>query len=332
MARIFDHPAVPDGKWDYVFNLGGETAWAQSAEIYKIRTTQLSVVLAKEAAKRNVGAFVEVSTGMVYTPDRKPRSETDRLKPWLRLARAKLEAEQELSRISGLNLVVVRLAHVYGPYDKGFIAKALCLARVYQQQKKELKWLWTEDLRVNTVHIEDVVEVLWRAAEWRTQHDATDSGGTSPTVKRRPTLLGGSKGDEDLLPSRIPVFNIVDHGATSQGTLAGIISKVFGIKTGFQGSLISQFAKMNLDHVVDDLNDDILQPWAEMCEEKGIGASGAGTPLSPFLEKELLKDHDLSLDGSLFEKTTGFRYKRERLDETGVREMLESYERMGWWP
>ncbi|KAI9869895.1 MAG: hypothetical protein M1823_008914, partial [Watsoniomyces obsoletus] len=87
---------------------------------------------------------------MVYSPERKPRTEQDKLKPWLKLAKAKLEAEQELARLPGLNLVILRLAHVYGPYDTGFVAKALCLARVYQAQEKELKWLWTEDLRINT--------------------------------------------------------------------------------------------------------------------------------------------------------------------------------------
>jgi hypothetical protein len=87
---------------------------------------------------------------------------------------------------------------------------------------------------------------------------------------------------------------------------------------------------MNLDHVVDDLNEDILQPWAELLEQKGITKPG---PLSPFLEKELLKDADLSLDGSLFERVTGFKYERaDGLTIEGINEMIASYERMGWWP
>jgi hypothetical protein len=81
---------------------------------------------------------------------------------------------------------------------------------------------------------------------------------------------------------------------------------------------------------VDDLNEDILQPWADMLANKGITRPG---PLSPFLEKELLKDTDLSLDGGLFERVCGFSYERERgLDVQGVREMVASYERMDWWP
>ena len=326
MARIFDHPNGPDAKWDYVFNCAGETAWSQTPEVYKLRSWQLSVTLAKEAAKRGVKSFVEVSTGMVYAPNRTPRTEQDKLKPWLKLAKVKLEAEQELSRIQGLNLVILRLAHVYGEYDSKFIAKGLCLARVYQEQQKELKWLWTEDLRINTVYVEDVARALWAAAEWRSKNSAIPQS-SSPTLSRRPTL--GSKGEE--APSgNVPIFNIVDHGETSQGKLADIISKVFDIKTGFQGTIISQFAKMNLEHVVDDLNEDILQPWADLLEKKGITKPG---PLTPFLEKELLKDTDLSIDGSLFERVVGFKYERaDGLTVEGVRDMIASYQKMGWWP
>jgi hypothetical protein len=47
---------------------------------------------------------------MVYAPERKPSTEGDKFKPWLKLAKAKLEAEQELPKIPGLNLVILRLA------------------------------------------------------------------------------------------------------------------------------------------------------------------------------------------------------------------------------
>ncbi|RMD41137.1 hypothetical protein DV735_g4010, partial [Chaetothyriales sp. CBS 134920] len=280
MAAIFKHPGGPDKKWDYVFNLGGQTALSRTIEEYK-----------------------------------------------LQIAKAKLEAESELARIPGLNLVILRLPHVYGLYDAGFIAKALCLARVYQEQGKELKWLWMEDLRINTVHIDDTVRALWEAAKWREVHLTVPDGSSSSQSTRRSTL--GSKGDEPP-PGNVPIFNIVDHSETCQGILADIVAKVFDIKTGFQGSLISQFAKLNLENVVDDVNEDILQPWADLLEEKGITRPGL---LSPFLEKELLKDTDLSLDGTLFERVVGFEYKRgEGLTVENIQEMIDSYRRMEWWP
>jgi len=254
------------------------------------------MAVGKEAARRKVKCYVELSTGMVYKPDSTPRKETDKLKPWSNLAKWKLKAEEDLAKIEGLNLMIMRIAQAYGPYTSKFLSTALCMARVYQSKKKEMRWLWKEDLRTNTVHIEDTVRALWHGAEWYAKQGS----------QRKPT----------------PIFNVVDHGNTckfhvllsslehilmmspAQGHTAKLIHEVFNIETGFHGTLISAFARLNLDHVVDEVNDETLDPWAELQQEAGISQS---TPLSPFMEKELLRDADLSLDGSAFEKETGFK-------------------------
>lgn len=110
--------------------------------------------------------------------------------------------------------------------------------------------------------------------------------------------------------------------------MADLIHTQFQIPTGFQGTLISKFARLNLDTVVDDVNDEILDPWADLQAEAGLQPG----PISPFMEAELLKDNDLSLNGLLFEKETGFKYERPRLGIEELREVIESYKRMGWWP
>ncbi|KAJ4345429.1 uncharacterized protein N0V89_011559 [Didymosphaeria variabile] len=272
--RIFDRP---DGKeFDFVFNCGGETRFSQEDEVYKLRTYGLSMAMGKEAARRKVKCFVESSTGMVYKPDAVPRKETDKTKPWSKLAKWKLQAEEDLAKVEGLNLLVFRMAHVYGPYTSKFLGTALCMARVYQHLGKEMKWLWKEDLRTNTVHVEDVVRALWTGAEWYIKAPRT-----SPQT-----------------------FNIADHGNTSQGHMASLMHDTFNIGTGFHGALISTFARMNLDHVVDEVNDETLDPWADLQNKAGISNS---TPLTTFMEKELLHNTDLSLDGSAFERETGFK-------------------------
>lgn len=99
LARTFDRD---DGKvWDYVFNCGGETRYSQDDEVYRLRSLGLSLAVGREAAKRGVKAFVELSTGMVYKPDSKASEESDKLKPWSRIAIFKLQAEEELSKIEG---------------------------------------------------------------------------------------------------------------------------------------------------------------------------------------------------------------------------------------
>ncbi|KAL1657242.1 hypothetical protein SLS61_000287 [Didymella pomorum] len=301
LQRIFDREGGKE--FDFVFNCGGETRFSQDDKVYELRSHALSMAVGREAAKRKVRCFQELSTGMVYKPESAPRKETDKLKPWNNQAKWKLKAEEDLAKVDGLNLMIMRIAHVYGPYTGKFLSTALCMARVYQSKGKEMRWLWKEDLRTNTVHIDDVVRALWTGAEWYAKQG-----------KKTPA----------------PIYNIVDHGNTlAQGAVAKIMHDVFNIETGFHGTLISAFARLNMDHVVDEVNDETLDPWAELQNAAGISQS---TPLSPFMEKELLKDTDLSMDGNAFEKDTGFKYTHEKLTKEGVEEVIESYKRQGWWP
>lgn len=182
------------------------------------------------------------------------------------------------------------------------------MARVYQHLEDEMKWLWTKDLRTNTAHIDDVTRALWDIASW---YDA-----------------GKAKWD-DAEMGKIPTFNVVDNGVTTQGTMADIIGQIFKIETGFQGQLISKFARMNLDSVVDDVNDEILGPWADLLTDAGITRPG---PLTPFMEKELLKDTDLSMNGSRLETLLGFTYEKPTITKELVEEVIDSYKRMKWWP
>ncbi|KAK8088372.1 hypothetical protein PG997_003333 [Apiospora hydei] len=306
LSRIFDRP---DGKeWDYVFNCGGETRYSQEDEVYRLRSKELSLAVGREAAKRKCKCFVELSTGMVYKPDSSPSKEGDKTKPWSKIAVFKLQAEEELAKIEGLNLVVVRLAHVYGPYASQWVATALCMARVYKHLNEEMKWLWTKDLRTNTAHIDDVTRALWDVAHW---YDA-----------------GKANWDEKEMGTT-PTFNVVDKGTTTQGTVANLIGEMFDIQTGFQGQFISTFARMNMDSVVDDINDELLGPWADLLADAGITRPG---PLTPFMEKELLKDTDLSMDGSRLEQVVGFEYHKPQINKELLEEVIESYKKMKWWP
>ena len=247
-------------------------------------------------------------------------AETAPLKPWLRLARHKLAAEEALEEIrkdfaardaGELRYAVVRLAHVYGEYDVGYLSRGLCLARVYQRKGEELRWLYGQDLRVNTVHVRDAVTAAWAAAGWAAR--VADK-------------------DPELAPARGGrAFNVADDGDTRQADMAAILRRLFGIATGFQSGVVSMFAKLNLDAVVDDVNDDVLQPWADLLAERGVAPAG---PISPFMERELLKDCDLSLSNGRAKRVLGWKIAegRERITDEAVQAVVESYKRMGWWP
>lgn len=207
-----------------------------------------------------------------------------------------------------LNLCILRVALAYGKYDTKLVAKNMVLGRVYQSLNEELKWLWTEKLKVNTVHVGDVVRACWAAADWM--------------AAGKPNWNSASQG-------RVPIFNVVDHQNTDQGHLAQITTEVFGIKNSFVGSIMSTFAKLNMDNVLEDVNDHVMDPWAKLLEDAGITRPG---PLNPFMEKDQVKDEDLCLDGTLFEKTVGFTYQRPHCRKEDIEEMIESYRTMKWWP
>ena len=141
-----------------------------------------------------------------------------------------------------------------------------------------MKLLWTKDLKINTVHVADVARALWHVAA-----NKADKGGRSGPVSKKEIYNLCDKGDTGFF-----IFNL------DQGTVNKCIQELFGIETGFQGTVISSFAKLNLDSVTEDVNDKHLQPWSELCKTGGI----ANTPLTPYLDKELLKDNARSIDGS----------------------------------
>jgi hypothetical protein len=70
---------------------------------------KLSVTVAKEAAKRNIEVFVEVSTAQIYESGKKASREDSKIKPWTYLAKYKHKAEEELKGIAGYLPIVLSL-------------------------------------------------------------------------------------------------------------------------------------------------------------------------------------------------------------------------------
>ncbi|KAI9094380.1 hypothetical protein DFS34DRAFT_643409 [Phlyctochytrium arcticum] len=295
-----------DGKeFDYVINLAAETKYGQSDEVYDERTYQLSVAVAKEAAKRKIPLFLEVSTAQVYESDKKPSREDSKIKPWTAVAKSKFKAEEELKKIPGLNLIILRPALVYGPGDVYGITPRLIMGAVYRQLSEKMELLWTKDLKMNTVHVHDVARAIWHITALK----AEGGGRNGPITKTE-------------------VYNLADKNDTDQGKINQHIQGLFGIDTGFQGTMISQFAKLNLASVTEDVNDKHLQPWSELCKAAGV----TNTPLTPYLDQELLKDNALSVDGSKIENELGFSYTIPNVTEKGLRDVVEEFVASGMWP
>jgi hypothetical protein len=155
---------------------------------------------------------------------------------------------------------------------------------VYTQLNEKMKLLWSGDLRINTVHVRDVCKAIVHLARQ------------------------GQPGT---------VWNLADKTDLTQERLNAHLEAIFKIKTGFWGSIVSNVAKVNLKGVTEEVNEKHLKPWADICKSDGI----LNTPLTPYIDTELLMNHALSVDGSAIE-ATGFAYDVPELTEALLREQI----------
>eukprot|EP01117_Protostelium_nocturnum_P008419 TRINITY_DN300_c0_g1_i1.p1 TRINITY_DN300_c0_g1~~TRINITY_DN300_c0_g1_i1.p1 ORF type:complete len:400 (+),score=94.26 TRINITY_DN300_c0_g1_i1:103-1200(+) len=292
MAKVFDEGGH---KWDFVINLAGETKYSQTEEVYKENIIDVSVTVGKAAAARKVSRFIEVSTAQIYDAGKKASTEEDKTKPWTKLAKAKLAAEEELKKIAGLNLIIVRPAIVYGPGDTSGITPRLIISTVYKNTKETMKFLWDKDLKINTVHVQDVVAGLWHLTS------------------------NGQVGQ---------VYNLADSNDTDQGSVNKFLESIFKIKTDFMGNMQSKLATaVAMKFVAETANSNHLGPWSTLCKQQGI----INTPLTPYLDEELLYSNSYSVDGTKITKT-GFNYRYPKMTEESLREVLKYFEALKYFP
>jgi nucleoside-diphosphate-sugar epimerase len=274
--------AFKDVKFDYVVNLCGETRFGMAEEEYKKKSLEPAVKVGKAAAEAKVTKFVELSTAQIYEPDAKrPAPEDAKVAPWTILAKYRYEAEKALQKIEGLPLVILRPALVYGLGDLTSISPRMVCAAVYQDRKEKMKFLWDRTLKLNTVHVEDVCAAIWFACT---------------------TAAVGS------------IYNLADGSNADQGMVNGFLGEIFGIEVGFLGAMLSGVAaKMALDSIAEEANEKHVPGWTKLCQAHRI----LNTPLSAYIDKELLKNNSLCVDGSAI-TAAGFRYRHPALTKEAL--------------
>eukprot|EP00005_Dracoamoeba_jomungandri_P004171 CAMPEP_0174257374 /NCGR_PEP_ID=MMETSP0439-20130205/6519_1 /TAXON_ID=0 /ORGANISM="Stereomyxa ramosa, Strain Chinc5" /LENGTH=326 /DNA_ID=CAMNT_0015340439 /DNA_START=206 /DNA_END=1186 /DNA_ORIENTATION=+ len=288
IERIYTEDVPGSGSFNIVFNLAAETMYSQPEEVYKEKVLDLSTMCAAEAVKQGVQRFVEVSTAQVYDSNKSRSKEDANCKPWTSVANYKLQAEKVLKGMEGLPLNIVRPAIVYGPGDISGISPRLICGAVYKFLGEKMKFLWGSELRLETVHVNDVCKALW--------HIATQCP------------IGET-------------YNLADKNETDQGKINALLESIYGIKCGFVGNMKSTVAqKMGMKSVTDTINDKHLKPWSDLCKEANI----LSTPITPYLDKELLYNHQLAVDGTKIEDT-GFTYDYPVMTEELLREQIQYF-------
>lgn len=291
VEKVFDEAG---GNYDYVINLAAVTKYSQNKEVYDANIVEVARCLSAEASKRKVKRFIQVSTAQVYK-SKKPATESEKLAPWTGVAVAHEEAENIVKATSGLNFVIVRPAVVYGTGDVLGLTPRLIIGSIHKELKKEMVCLYTKSLRVNTVHADDVAKAL----VFLTTHG--DSGA---------------------------IFNLADKNDTDQGKINALLEEIYGIKTDFLNSIkMTAASAMGTKFVVGLANDEHLKPWSDACRSYGIH----DTPLTPYLDEELIKETPIAVDGSAIEKL-GFKYSHEHVTKDELIAVLADYVEKGWLP
>jgi len=286
----------PEGDYNIVINLAGETKLSQQDNVYTDGITKLSTNVGQAALKHKTEKFIEVSTAEVYEPANKPSNESGGLKPWTGIGRAKLSAEQALKGMNGLPLIVVRPGVVYVPGDIRGLAPRLCIAAVYKTTGQTMEFpSWFEETKINTVHVSDVAKAIWHVA----------SNGK----------VGG-------------VYNLADKNDTDQKKLNVILEKLFGIKVGHMGLIKSEAIKtMSTESILEEINGEMIPVWVKMTKDTKLDY----TPLSPYLDGEAVQNKSSCVDGSAIE-SIGFKYDHPVIDEAAIREELNYAVDNGWFP
>jgi nucleoside-diphosphate-sugar epimerase len=155
------------GAWDYVVNLVAETGLGKKEEFYEKGVA--AAAKAADAALRAGGTvrkFVHLSTASVYkgAASAAGTAEDGRVEPWTVVAAAAARAEEALRGVSGLPLVVLRPATVYGPGDHAGLMARCVIAATYKASADRMDFLWDASVKVATVHVFDVVRAIYFCA------------------------------------------------------------------------------------------------------------------------------------------------------------------------
>lgn len=263
-------PSKTGSNWELVFNCAAEIRPNQTVEVYKEGVLKLSLNCAIAAANQNARRFFELSSGYMNSSEKTSLTEDCKLDPWTVLAKMKVQTEKELKLVPNLNLTIIRLPIVYGNGDKRYLMPRIVIAGIYKHLNEPMKLLWNEKLILNTVHVDDVVMAMWALSQSEKSVGET--------------------------------YNIVDDSNTTQGKLSDLFEELFSVKIDYWGIVLSNLTRLNMKDTVSDINDKHMGPWAEICQKDDI----ASTPLTPYMDEELLYHKHVNLDNS---KLKDFGYK-----------------------
>ncbi|KAJ6618315.1 hypothetical protein B0H10DRAFT_2164210 [Mycena sp. CBHHK59/15] len=328
IASMFD-PPEGQSPYDYVFDCTGEIQADRTEMIQIDRTCQVARMIGLEAAKRKVKSYVRLQHPFYETSSKGAHDEKEDVKPdgvagiWWH------ETLRMLAAIEDLNLVILRIGFVYGPYTNwgsstfsvfpppptgvdglGAVASAITVASVYGHMKKPMKSMWSPGKNpTNTVHTHDVAGGLWACAQWM-------------------ALLG--RKEADSLAGEIILFhNEKTKQANTLLSVGQTVTSFFGTTFEFFNILENTVLKLKSD-AVEEINEHHVGGWTEMIQTSNPPIPN--TPLSAYMDKYALEKHVVAFSNTKLLEVTGYKLKRPQLNHDTVKEVVDKWKKEGSWP
>jgi len=281
--------------YDFIFNLCGETRFGLLKVEYENRIANAAKMASAMAAGK-CKKWVELSTAIVYEGSKIPLDEKGPIAPWNVVAEFRYQAEKIITQQPKLPCTILRASIVYGPGDTHGIMPRLVMAAAYKEAKEKMKFLWTKGVQINTVHVRDVCSAMWEV----TKHQ------------------------------NLPIFlNLSDPSNFTQLDFNKICERLLQMEVGFQAKYINIAAKVNIHAAAEHSNSKHSPMWNAVVKKYGLSLN---SPLSPFIDEQLLAKNHLGVDGTLITKLTNFKYAHPEPNTELFAEMLEYYIDMGYYP
>ncbi|KAJ2625003.1 hypothetical protein GGI26_001115 [Coemansia sp. RSA 1358] len=302
----FLEQAFAGRQWDYVFNFAAEYKFGQPRQVYEQDVINVSSRISMLASQHGK-VLVHLSTAHIFKPNTERHKEEDALDAPNALAECHIKAEAEVRK--NPCVVILRPALCYGPGDRQNVVPMLIAAQLSRASGEKMPVLWDRNLRVNTVHVEDVARAALATARW---------------------MITSEQGGEE----KGKVFNLSDPGDTTNAKLAVAVGSLFGVEPSFQNSAVNFIAKrLKTSELTEEVNESLLGPWMELLARHNV----ANSPLSPYLDQEhpycRLEHWPLGIDGSkITAMGLGFQYTYKAVTADALRPMIEEFRQLGLWP
>ncbi|KZO99380.1 hypothetical protein CALVIDRAFT_379332 [Calocera viscosa TUFC12733] len=332
LATVFEPP--DNGRpWDLVFDFLGELTYEASERTQIIQTYKASVNCALEAARRgNVKAYVRLTFGFYHSSSDHLHREDEILEPdgvrgmWWH------ETLRSLAGIPNLPLVIIRAGIPYGPYcSYGVVTQRILLGEVYRYKQRKMRYIWSPQLRLNTVHTDDISGACWEAAMWMTRvgrNTALAQAGVPMYYANDPERFPSG------LPAVVPpnqtpraaLFNLVDASDSTQLSVGQAIASVYGIALGFRNVPRG----VDPEALAGDINIWHGEVWWNLCQMNNPPIEYP--PMNTYVEPHDLTDQASAWDGSKFFQIVHYRLRRPQLTSQSIAEIISLFKREGVFP